>query len=59
MKLSHLGATYNYTPRQIETVETDIECQFLGKTAKLRIPKQPLNHRNQDMLKYRGVSYRA
>lgn len=59
MQLSHLGAKYTVTSRSIETVETDIECSFLGNITKLRVPKHMPTQQAQHTLKYRGTSYKA
>ncbi len=58
MKLFHLGKTYNHIPTAIETVETAIECQFMGNKTHMRVAKQtPVSASRA--LKYRGISYRA
>lgn len=57
MQLNFKGASYTYKPQLLETVETDVICQFLGNTRKLRVVKQAPTHRNQNRLKYRGVNY--
>ncbi|MEO1391638.1 MAG: DUF4278 domain-containing protein [Cyanobacteria bacterium J06634_5] len=59
MKLTYHGATYTVSQPLIETVETDIDCRFLGKTTKLRVPKYvPARQHSQDLI-YRGNKYRA
>lgn len=57
MKLSYHGATYTYTPRHIETIETSIDCCFLGKTSKLRVAKPIPTEQARYSLTYRGVGY--
>jgi len=59
MQLTYQGMPYTYTPQTLETVETDVTCQFLGRTTKLRVVKQPLSRRAHNQLKYRGVNYLA
>ena len=59
MKLSYRRAEYTLTHSPIETVETNIECGFLGHTSKLRVPKHTPTRSGQRTLKYRGVSYQA
>ncbi|MEL6779711.1 MAG: DUF4278 domain-containing protein [Cyanobacteria bacterium J06597_16] len=59
MKLTYHGATYTYTNRSIETVETDIKCSFLGKTTKLRVPKFVPTQQVLRNFTYRGSHYQA
>lgn len=59
MKLTYHGATYTYNNRSIETVETDIECGFLGKTTKLRVPKFIPTQQTLRTFTYRGTRYKA
>ena len=59
MQLIFKGIPYDYTPQTVETVETDVNCQFLGKTTKLRVVKQPFASRTYNRLKYRGTHYLA
>ena len=59
MKLTHLGASYTPSTQTIETIETDTELSFMGRTFKMRAPKaipaQPAGRR----FTYRGVRYSA
>ena len=59
MKLTYHGATYTTTPQRIETIETTIECSFLGNTTKLKVAKHAPNHPPLHILKYRGISYQG
>ncbi len=58
MKLNHLGASYTPSTQTVETIETDTELSFMGRTFKMRAPKampaQPTRS-----LTYRGVRYSA
>lgn len=58
MRLSHLGASYEFTPRTLRTIETGLKARFLGQSYAVRaladIPAQP-----QVNLVYRGISYKA
>ncbi|MBT9310831.1 DUF4278 domain-containing protein [Leptothoe kymatousa] len=57
MKLTHLGASYTPSAQSIETMETDTELCFMGRTFKMRTqkltPAQPAGRK----LTYRGVRY--
>ena len=55
MQLTHLGASYTASIQSIETVETDTQLSFLGKSFKMRAPVQ--GHHQQ--LTYRGIRYSA
>lgn len=59
MKLTHLGASYTPSNRTIDTVETETELSFMGRTYKMRAPQstpaKSVNHR----LTYRGVPYKV
>ena len=57
MQLSYHGAKYTPSARTVETVETNITCQFLGKTTKLRVAKSVPTPSLQSELKYRGRCY--
>ena len=56
MKLHFLGASYNHSPRTIDTVESKVTGKFLGSTYKKSRPVlvRPPKERN---FKYRGVAY--
>lgn len=58
MKLFHLGQTYSHAPIHVETVETAVECQFLGNRTPMRVAKQ-VPARATQTLKYRGACYQA
>lgn len=59
MKLSYRGTEYTITYPQIETIEIDVECSFLGNTTKLRVPKHMPSQSLPHQLKYRGNSYHS
>lgn len=59
MKLNHLGKTYTASHQTIDTVETDTELSFLGRTFKMRTAKTAPSKFPSGYLTYRGVSYRA
>jgi hypothetical protein len=59
MKLTHLGASYTPASIDIETVETDTELRFLGRSFKMRAPKIAPPKFPSDYLTYRGVHYKA
>ncbi|MBE9066408.1 DUF4278 domain-containing protein [Leptolyngbya cf. ectocarpi LEGE 11479] len=57
MKLTHLGASYTPSAQTIETVETDTELCFMGRTFKMRAPKAIPAQAASRHLTYRGVRY--
>ncbi len=57
MKLTHLGASYTPSTQTIETVETDTELCFMGRTFKMRAPKAMPSPPAARSLTYRGVRY--
>ncbi len=57
MKLTHLGASYTPSTQTIETVETDTELSFMGRTFKMRAPKAMPAKSAARSLTYRGVGY--
>ena len=59
MKLTHLGASYTPSTQTIETVETDTELSFMGRTFKMRAPKAIPTQPATRSLTYRGVRYSA
>lgn len=59
MKLTHLGASYTPSTQAIETMETDTELSFLGRTFKMRVLKTSPVRSASHRLTYRGVSYSA
>ena len=59
MKLTHLGASYTASTQSIETVETDTQLSFLGKSFKMRAPKAAPVQGHRQQLTYRGISYSA
>lgn len=59
MKLTHLGNQYTPVTTDIETVETETELRFLGRTFKRRAPKVVLYKFPSDSLIYRGVNYKV
>jgi hypothetical protein len=59
MQLTHLGASYTAANQAIETVETDTELCFMGRSFKMRAPKVASRPAASDRLTYRGVSYTA
>ncbi|MEL7494005.1 MAG: DUF4278 domain-containing protein [Cyanobacteria bacterium J06554_11] len=59
MKLSFHGATYTYAPKAVETIETNIECRFMGSRSKLRVVKRMPSEHARHSLKYRGIGYQA
>ena len=58
MKLTHLGASYTRSAQTIETVETDVELSFMGRTFKMRAPKSVPTQPARP-LTYRGIRYNA
>lgn len=59
MQLTYHGATYTTTPQRVETIETSIECRFLGNTTKMKIAKYIPHRQVLRDLTYRGASYRG
>ena len=65
VKIAYRGAAmssrHRYTPTHshIETVESNIECQFLGQKTKLRVAKYVPTVQVPRTLMYRGRSYQA
>ena len=59
MKLTHLGASYTPSAQTIETIETDTELSFMGRTFKMRAPKAMPAQPATRSLTYRGVRYSA
>ncbi len=59
MKLTHLGASYTPSTQAIETVETDTELCFMGRTFKMRAPKAVPAKPAARSLTYRGIRYNA
>ena len=57
MKLTHLGASYTPSAQTIETIETDTELSFMGRTFKMRAPKAMPAQPATRSLTYRGVRY--
>lgn len=56
MQLCYRGATYQASNHFINTVESKIIAQFLGKSYPLRHSKYQLSSQS-DLYKYRGVIY--
>ncbi|MBX2863120.1 MAG: DUF4278 domain-containing protein [Leptolyngbyaceae cyanobacterium MAG.088] len=59
MKLTHLGASYTPSNQTIETVETDTELSFLGRTFRMRAPKATPSKPAARSMTYRGIRYNA
>ncbi len=59
MQLTHLGASYTASIQSIETVETDTQLSFLGKSFKMRAPKAAPVQGHHQQLTYRGIRYSA
>ncbi|MBX2864327.1 MAG: DUF4278 domain-containing protein [Leptolyngbyaceae cyanobacterium MAG.088] len=59
MKLIHLGASYTPSIMELETVETDTELTFLGRSFKMRAAKVAPPKFPQGYLTYRGARYKA
>lgn len=59
MKLTYLGASYTPSAQTIETVETDTELRFMGRTFRMRAPKAMPAQSASRSLTYRGVRYSA
>jgi hypothetical protein len=60
MKLTHLGAQYDFSNAHIETVETTTELCFLGGRFKQRIPQIIMPAKSSHHhLTYRGIHYKA
>jgi Domain of unknown function (DUF4278) len=59
MKLTHLGASYTSSDIDIETVETNTELRFLGRSFKMRTQKAVPPQFPSGYLTYRGVAYKA
>ncbi len=59
MKLTHLGASYTPSTQTVETIETDTELSFMGRTFKMRAPKTMPVQSAARSLTYRGVRYSA
>ena len=59
MKLTHRGASYIPSTQAIETIATDIELSFLGRTFKMRAPKAVPAKAVARSLTYRGIRYTA
>ncbi len=57
MKLTHLGASYTPSTQTIETVETDTELCFMGRTFKMRTQKAMPTQPAARSMTYRGVRY--
>ncbi|MFG6107630.1 DUF4278 domain-containing protein [Leptothoe sp. EHU-05/26/07-4] len=57
MKLTHLGASYTPTAQTIETIETNTELSFMGRTFKMRAPKAMPAQSAARSLTYRGIRY--
>ncbi|NEQ52707.1 MAG: DUF4278 domain-containing protein [Leptolyngbya sp. SIO3F4] len=59
MKLTHLGATYTPSTNDIETVETNTELRFLGRSYKMRAHNSASTRIPGGNLTYRGIRYKA
>ncbi|NEQ53326.1 MAG: DUF4278 domain-containing protein [Leptolyngbya sp. SIO3F4] len=59
MKLTYLGASYTPSVQSIETIETDTELSFMGRTFKMRTPKALPTQPASRSLTYRGIRYNA
>ena len=59
MQLSYHGAKYTFVDPGVETIETDITCQFMGQKTKMRVAKRLPASRATNQLKYRGRTYIA
>jgi hypothetical protein len=57
MKLFYRGATYNYTPYEIETIETPTTASFLGVNYKVRRPANLPTFSPSVAVRYRGIPY--
>ncbi len=59
MKLTHLGASYTPSLQTIETIETDTELCFMGRSFRMRTPKAMPAKLAARNLTYRGICYSA
>ena len=59
MKLTYHGASYTPSAQTVETVETDTELSFMGRTFKMRAPKATPTQPAGRSLTYRGIRYTA
>ena len=59
MRLTHLGASYAPSTQTIETIETETELFFMGRSFKRRVPKVVPVQSVARNLTYRGVRYNA
>lgn len=59
MRLTHLGASYTPSTQTIETIETETELVFMGRSFKMRAPKGVPVQSVSRNLTYRGVRYSA
>lgn len=57
MRLTHLGQHYTASTLAIETVETETNLQFMGRTFKRRVAKSKPTQPRRRQMAYRGVSY--
>ncbi|TAF57684.1 MAG: DUF4278 domain-containing protein [Oscillatoriales cyanobacterium] len=59
MQLTYRGVSYDYTPPQVNSVDSDLVGRYRGIDIRFRNPsKSPVQQPTLD-LKYRGVSYRT
>lgn len=58
MRLSHLGASYEFAPRPVRTIETGLKARFLGQSYAVHALTD-MSAQPQVNLVYRGVSYKA
>jgi Domain of unknown function (DUF4278) len=56
MELHFHGATYEYNPTLVETIETEITAQFRGIEYQIRHLKKPLPQAKKQLI-YRGIPY--
>jgi Domain of unknown function (DUF4278) len=59
MKLQFLGSTYDLPSTTVETVETDTQLSFLGRSFKQREAKHNSPKFPAGYLTYRGAQYKA
>lgn len=59
MKLTHLGASYTPSTNTIETIKTDTELRFLGRSYRMRTHRAAQSRALDNDLTYRGVRYKA
>jgi hypothetical protein len=57
MQLTYRGVSYDYTPPQVNTVDSDLVGRYRGVDIRFRNPSKPPVQQPTLDLKYRGVPY--